>query len=225
MAPAISLFCFAFAGGASAATFTYSVLGNLGLDDGHACLSSTAAGLCGTSGAVFEVDGAYALSGTVVYDDVAATFDIDITLASGSFDAVGGGHDGVDEVVFTSLNYVVDDMPVSFILGSTIFGAPTTGTVSGSYEQFSAGGSVVASTAFGPTAVEFTGFSCSNLDAIGLCGFFAGANRDFDLDVGTTGSGDSFDFVHTLNFNTVIPEPGTGSLLALGLVALARRRA
>ncbi|MDP6977552.1 MAG: PEP-CTERM sorting domain-containing protein [Myxococcota bacterium] len=60
--------------------------------------------------------------------------------------------------------------------------------------------------------------------AVRPCGLSVGSARDFALDVGTTGSGDSSDFVHTLNFNVAVPEPGTGLLFGLGLLALAGSR-
>ncbi len=208
-------------GSAFATTFTYTVVGG-GLDVGHACLSSTGAGLCAPS-STFTVGATYPVSGTVVYDDTAGTIDIDLTLATAT---MSGSHDGVTDIVFTTTHYVVDDMAVAVAFPGSLYGANATGTVDGSYEQFSGGGSVVANTAFGPISTEYNGISCSGLAGVGLCGLTVGGlgDRDFALDVGTTGSGDSTDFVHTLDFNIVIPEPGTGLLFGLGLIALAGAR-
>ncbi|MCP4036396.1 MAG: hypothetical protein GY733_05620, partial [bacterium] len=56
----------------------------------------------------------------------------------------------------------------------------------------------------------FRTFSCGNLDAVGLCGLTVGGSRDFGLDIGTTGAGAPVDFVHTFNFDVVVPEPASG---------------
>jgi hypothetical protein len=211
------------AGAAAATTFTYSVVGG-GLDDGHACLSSAGAGAC-ASEAKFEIGptDSFPITGSFSYDDVAGTIDIDITLATGS---MGGSYDGVDSVEFTTVHYVVNDMPVLLATATQIFGQVKAGEVTGTYAQLNGVSTVVGPDAFGAIPTDFTAFSCSGLDGVGLCGLTVGASRDFDLNVGTTGSGDPLDFVHTFNFNVVIPEPATGSLLALGLATLAfvRRR-
>ncbi|MFT5443888.1 MAG: hypothetical protein ACI8W3_002939 [Myxococcota bacterium] len=201
---------------AAATSFTYNVVSG-GLDDGHACLASAGAGAC-LSNSTFEVGptDSYAVTGSIIYDDVAATIDIDLTLTSA---AMSGSHDGVAEVIFSSVNYVVNDMGVALAFGNQLFGASQSGSIAGFYEQFN-GGSVVGPGAIDPMTAIYTAFSCANLDAIGTCGLTVGASRDFTLNVGTSGSGDPTDFIQTFNFNVVVPEPASASLLTLGLLAL-----
>ena len=79
----------------------------------------------------------------------------------------------------------------------------------------------------GPTPfslpVTFSNLSCPD-DGTGLCGFTVGFFGDLLLEVGTTGAAADHEFVEFLDVTLAIPEPATGSLLALGLAWLAWRR-
>jgi hypothetical protein len=214
----IALLC----GSAVAATTTHYIVANgLGLDDGYACLSSAGPGLCSAS-QTFDVASTFGITGSFTFDDGAGTIDVDITLATAS---MPGTHDGVDEIVFTNVNYTVAGMSAFSPGAGQLFGvSATAGSITGFYEQKSGGANVVGPDAIDPMSSIFSAFSCSGLGGVGLCGLTVGAgSRDFNLDVGTTGSGDPSDFVHTFNFN-VVPEPTTGALFGLGILALGIRR-
>jgi len=209
-----------FAGAASATVFSFGVT-NGGLDAGHACLSSAGTGACSAE-ALFGVNGLYAITGGFDYDDVGGTIVLDVTLSSGKMD---GSHDGVSEIEFIDTKYTATWTSV-FFNGVQLFGlGGATGSVVGDYEQFDS----VPTSVVGPDPVSetsiFDPFQCQfagGLSGVALCGFTVGGSRDFTLPVGTTGSGDSFDFRHTFNFT--VPEPSTALLLASGLLALAAPR-
>jgi len=215
------------AGTTSATVFSFGVSSG-GLDDGHACLSSAGTGACAVE-ALFEVDGLYAITGGFDYDDVAGTIDLAVTLSSGK---MVGSHDGVFEIEFIETEYKAIWTTVFFLGGSQLLGADApVGSVAGvdaEYEQFDS----VPTSVVGPDPVSETAFfsslSClfvGGLSGVAECGFTGGGPRDvdpFDLPVGTTGGGDSFDFRHTFNFT--VPEPSTALLLASGLLILAGRR-
>ena len=96
-------------GSASALTTTYYVLNNtIGLDQGHACLSSAGAGRCATE-QKFGIGSTFPISGSITFDDDLETIDIDITLATAT---MTGSHEGISEVVFTNVNYVLNGLSV-----------------------------------------------------------------------------------------------------------------
>ena len=210
-------------GSASALTTTYYVLNNsIGLDQGHACLSSAGAGSCATE-QKFGIGSTFPISGSITFDDDLETIDIDITLATAT---MTGSHDGISEVVFTNVNYVLNGLSV-FVNAGAVFGiSQTVGSITGDYEQTDGVSTLVGPSSIAPMSSLFSAFLCSDLSSpTSVCGFTVGfPNRDFNLDVGTTGSGDAFDFVHTFNFIVAVPEPGTASLLVLGLLTLGMLR-
>jgi hypothetical protein len=99
-----------------------------------------------------------------------------------------------------------------------------TGNVAGSYEQLFGGGGGVADQPFAATPT-FLNLDCLVPGGVGQCGLRVGLGvpviPNFPLDV----SGTTVEVVNTFNL-VVIPEPGTGLLVASGLTLLgaARRR-
>jgi len=155
------LFALLVASPAAATMTTYFVSGG-GLDDGHACLSSTASGQCAAL-AAFDVSGTSPISGSFTYDDVANTLDINITLTTAS---MPGSYDGVTNVVFTSVNYVATGMPVTLAFGDQIFGAAASGSITGTYSQLNGAIVVGGPTPINPMSSIFSAFSCSNLSGV-----------------------------------------------------------
>jgi len=197
-----------------------------GIDDGQACQSTASSCFAERT---FDVVPTADATGTVEVFGAGLfyTFDIHLAVASLTMEDAAGAFDGVDEIVFTNLTFDVtgwsaaDFGGVGFATGM----ASPTGIVTGTYEQFSGGSSVVGPQNF-VQPVQFTSLGCVT-DGTGICGFSIGfGGPSLVLGVGTTGSGTDHEFEWT--FNVAIPEPSTAALLSLGLVGLAsvrRRRA
>lgn len=211
------------AAGAASAVSSPVVSG--GLAESFACPPTL---LCESS-ADFSLDPPLPIkpvSGTIVFDPTqAGATSVDITLSDLDF-TMTGLSGSVERIDFTNVTLSVLDMPVTSGPGIAsdieIDGSVVNGSISGSYEQLDGGGGVVvASKPFSDAFVSIDNFVCAlDSDGVGTCGFDLGISARFSLDV------DGANHFVVQTYNVVVPEPATGTLLALGMMGLAivRRR-
>jgi PEP-CTERM motif len=194
-----------------------------GIDAGYIC--QTNAQCLSGSNTNFTYDaplaGFDAATGSITLDKVGGTIDISISVASFTFLDTSGAVNGVDEIRFTNVTYIGTGLPVS-ISGNTVTVNSGAVTVSGTYEQLGAGGTVVvvAAQAFSSPANVSSG-SCLLAASVWTCGFDFGPGGPTLLGIGATPVNKKF--VHTFNL-LLTPEPGTGLLLGAGVAALAAAR-
>jgi hypothetical protein len=199
-----ALFCLA----ASPGVAVMLPIGGGGIDVGFACLSS--AGSC-SEGANFSTDDRGSVSGSIsIVGTGLTTADVVLSIPS---TRMSGFFEGVSEIAFTSVT-IAGSIPVmaSGDMGSTfqvISLGVGSGEVNGSYDEGSGPNSIPGLLA------ELANLQCLWSAGVGQCGVQVG-REDFDLEVG----GESHDFVWLADL-TIVPEPGTGWMLGLGLVGLA----
>ena len=217
---------------ASALPVVYS-LSSGGLDGARICTTNTCSTITFNYAAPAAPPNAYdPAAGTITLDSTAGTVSFSMTVAAGTFLAVGDVPDnGVDEVEFTSLVYTGTLSGVTFTPSgpNTVISwtaqQPAGITVSGNYEQLLNGGNVNGSDPFGVNARVSAG-TCT-LDGSNnlVCGFTfgpGGTPTPFQLNIGADASPLSRRVVHTLNV-VAVPEPGTIMLLAFGIAGIAMR--
>jgi hypothetical protein len=217
---------------ASATTYTLGIQGS-GIDGGNGCTGTTGACPNGTnSNRRFDYappgGGFNAAGGDIEIDNVGLTLDLDIDVASFVFtDYNNVPTNGVDEIVFTNVNYAGTLNYTISGTGAVIVSAAQTITVSGFYEEKFGGGSVGGPTAFSVPATVASG-TCGAPAVNGSatqCGFIFGPGGGYILSIGTT-TPQNLRFKNVLN--VVVPEPASIGLVVIGLGGLAlagRRRA
>ena len=188
--------------GASASLITIPVIGGPGLDDGQICPTSL---LCpGNATLSLTTDGA--VSGSFVYDDVANTVSLSLTLLAPAVFTGGGPPAAIlPGTVFTASGIPVLNIPLG----------------GGAYELVQIGGAtgVVGPVGWGAPYSQVVGTpDVSSLDCVvntgsDQCGVSFGAGGNVITD-GLNG----YQVLETFNVN--VPEPATVAILSTGLAGL-----
>jgi hypothetical protein len=195
------------------------------LESGFLCTNGPS---CGVGSQTFSFGGPTApATGSITADTIGLTLTFDFDVASSTFSAISGADNGVDEVVFTNVNYEATGAVSLSLLGGdvyTINGAGGSVTVTGTYEQFLGGASVAGPTGFTSNAKPSGQCTVTGGGSILNCDLSLGPGGPFQVGVG----------VAPLNrrilkeFKVIsAPEPGTLALLGASLIAMAiagRRR-
>ena len=207
-----------------------------GLDGARICTTATCSSIKFNYAAPAAPPNAFdPAAGTITLDSTAGTVVFNMTVASGTFLAVGDVPDnGVDEIEFTSLLYsgtltgatFTPSGPNTVISWGAQQPTPALGiTVSGNYEQLLNGGNVNGADAFAVNARASAGTCTLTASNHLTCGFTMGPGgtpTPFQINVGPDATPVSRRVIQTLNV-VAVPEPGTALLLTLGVVGIALR--
>ena len=192
-----------------------TVITDGGMNAGYGCKSPYF--LCTSSSKTFTYDSPTPFapaSGTLNFDTGNLLLDLDIDVGSATFVSISAADNGIDEIVFTNLNYSATGLGLND-LGGGVYTLGGSITVSGFYQQLFGGSEVVASSAFSSGANVSSG-QCTELGGVLNCDFNFGHGQ-FQLGIGAAPQNRRFQ--HALNVVSA-PEPGTLVLVGGGLLGL-----